>query len=70
MCMPIDVCSIDVLLHEESPHTYWQARTRHTQAREGAAIAAVVSLTVSSLLPTATFDSTIQTSPTSSSVSR
>jgi hypothetical protein len=28
MCMPIDVCSIDVLLHEESPHTHWQARTR------------------------------------------
>jgi hypothetical protein len=28
MCMPIDVCSIDVQLHEESPHTHWQARTR------------------------------------------
>ncbi len=32
MCMPTDVCLIDVLLHEESPHIHWEARTRRTQA--------------------------------------
>jgi hypothetical protein len=55
ICMPmrIDVCSIDVLLHGKA-HTH----TCHTCARtdttrEGAAMAARVCLTVSSLLPPA-----------------
>ena len=35
MAMPIDVCSIDVLFHEESTHAHfdhWYARTRRTEA--------------------------------------
>ncbi len=51
MPMPIKMCSIDVMFHEESMHTHWHARG----TCEGTAMSVRVSLTVSSLIPTAPF---------------